>query len=415
MLEPITHQPSPSLHDALDALARSVQDVQHAAHTSSSAGALLATLRLADRMHALAVGMLRAMAASGDVERETGLPIEMALRLEGRRAHWDARELITAAEQLARMPETGSALSDGTLSWSQARAIVRSVKDLDATARATVDRVVGSNAGALADAEPEAILDRIEDAAARLRPDRTLRSEDRAIERRFLALQPMLGGGGTLYGEADAESFATIASALDAAAERAVADEGDGRTRARARMDGLVALCEDRLAGGGVGAARTRPRPRVLATIDLDETGHHLGARLLASVCGRAPRLSTLATETLLCDADVVPIVFDGARPLAVGDTATPISSKMRTAIIARDRGCRFPSCGAPASWSDVHHVIPGGPSVEANLVLLCRRCHRRVHRSRWRIRLRDDRSIEFRYRGRTYVSPPRARSVRTE
>ena len=114
----------------------------------------------------------------------------------------------------------------------------------------------------------------------------------------------------------------------------------------------------------------------------------------------------------LACDASVVPVVFDGARPVAVGDAAAPISSKLRAALVARDGGCRFPGCGAPVAWCDAHHIrarIHDGPTVIDNLVLLCRRCHRTVHRHRWRISVRDDGVMEFTRRSETYASSPRA------
>ncbi|MGZ4208084.1 MAG: HNH endonuclease [Actinomycetota bacterium] len=52
---------------------------------------------------------------------------------------------------------------------------------------------------------------------------------------------------------------------------------------------------------------------------------------------------------------------------------------------------------------------IHDGPTSIDNLILLCRRCHRRVHRSRWRIEVQADDPIHFTRRGRTYSSSPRA------
>ena len=59
----------------------------------------------------------------------------------------------------------------------------------------------------------------------------------------------------------------------------------------------------------------------------------------------------------------------------------------MRTALVARDGGCVFPGCDAPASWCDAHHVIEysrAGRTVIINLALLCRRHHGIVHRAGW-------------------------------
>jgi hypothetical protein len=64
-------------------------------------------------------------------------------------------------------------------------------------------------------------------------------------------------------------------------------------------------------------------------------------------------------------------------------------------------------------AWCDAHHItgrISDGPTVIDNLMLLCRRCHRLVHRRRWRITLRDDGVMEFRWNGTMFESSPHTR-----
>jgi hypothetical protein len=225
-----------------------------------------------------------------------------------------------------------------------------------------------------------------------------------------------MDGSASFYGEADAESAATIVAALDAAADAPVNPETEGApSRAHQRMEAFLRICETSLSGGSSG----RPRPRILATIDVDSLAADPGsasARILHAMTGRPARVSPVATETLLCDASIVPVIFDGARPVAVGDAASPIGAKLRTALAARDGGCRFPGCGAPVDWCDAHHIrarTNDGPTEIDNLLLLCRRCHRSIHRFRWRIDMRDDGTIRFSRPGRTYFSTPRARRLR--
>jgi HNH endonuclease/uncharacterized protein DUF222 len=102
--------------------------------------------------------------------------------------------------------------------------------------------------------------------------------------------------------------------------------------------------------------------------------------------------LSAEQLRMLCCDARVVPTVLDGkGQPLDVGRATRVIPDGLRRAIRARDRGCA--RCGRPASWTEIHHVIPwecGGPTSLDNCAMLCRSCHRLVHHGGWDVRIRD-------------------------
>ena len=364
-------------------------------------------LRKSDSLIARALDLL----TRTDVQAETGLTPEAFLSLEAGCTGTDARMYAKAAAALRTLPLTKAAFLAGKLSWGQVRQIVSSVRTMDLSARASIDALVDREAGR-AD-EPDVLVALVDEELARARADLALAREDRAIERRFLWVQNRLEGGATFYGETDAEAAATIIEALDAAADAPVDRDAEGApSRAQQHMDALIRISEAFLNGGHLG----RPRPRVLATVDvntLDSDGRARSARILHAMTGRPTRMSAVATEALLCDASVVPVVFEGARPVAVGDASSPIGPKLRMALAARDGGCRFPGCAAPVAWCDAHHIRPrleNGPTEVDNLLLLCRRCHRTVHRFRWRIQMRDDGIIEFRRPGRTHSSTPRVR-----
>ena len=375
--------------------------------TPNSARAIATALRDADALIARAIDLI----GRADIEAETGLSAELFLTLEAGCTGGDARVIVKAVAALRTMPFTKAAFDLGKISWGQVRAIVSAVRFVSPVDRGGIDALVHEHAASTA--HPDELLARVDDEVARIRSDLALAREERAIERCFLSVQGRLDGGASFYGEADAESAATILEALDAAADHPVDPDAEGApSRARQHLDALIAISETFLAGGNSGW----PRPRLLATIDLDAFAHQgrtESARILWSLAGRSARLTRLSTETLLCDATITPVIFDGARPVAVEDATSPISSKVRAALAVRDGGCRFPGCRVPVSWCDAHHIrarIHHGPTVVDNLLLLCRRCHRRIHRSRWRITMQGDGTIEFTRPGRRYVSTPRAR-----
>ena len=70
-----------------------------------------------------------------------------------------------------------------------------------------------------------------------------------------------------------------------------------------------------------------------------------------------------------------------------VGRRSRTVPPSTRRALETRDRGCRFSGCGL--RFTDAHHIehwADGGETSLRNLVLLCRRHHRRVHEDGWKV-----------------------------
>jgi hypothetical protein len=87
---------------------------------------------------------------------------------------------------------------------------------------------------------------------------------------------------------------------------------------------------------------------------------------------------------------------------IEVGRAKRVISGPQRKALRVRDRGCVWPGCDRPASWTSGHHLvhwIHNGPTDLPNLVLLCYRHHWMVHEGEWQIVRSDD--------GRMLTIPP--------
>ena len=85
----------------------------------------------------------------------------------------------------------------------------------------------------------------------------------------------------------------------------------------------------------------------------------------------------------IACDAGILPAVFaaDG-QPLYWGRKQRAVTAAQKLVLAVRDKGCI--GCGLRASACDAHHVIwwdHGGTTDMDNLVLLCPKCHSKVHK----------------------------------
>ena len=102
--------------------------------------------------------------------------------------------------------------------------------------------------------------------------------------------------------------------------------------------------------------------------------------------------LSPAASLAALCDAGIIPMIFNGpGQPLHIGRARRAFTPAQRRALAARDRGCTFPGCHRRASVTAAHHLVHwenGGPTDISNGALLCRYHHQVVHREGWEGRL---------------------------
>ncbi|WP_186816362.1 HNH endonuclease [Cellulomonas aerilata] len=187
------------------------------------------------------------------------------------------------------------------------------------------------------------------------------------------------------------------ADALDAMAVRTLADGKPGAhapqqvTLILSEQTWLAARAErDRRrakAGGANGAAGAGADGEATGT---ERTGT---AEASAGVTSYPPAtledgtpvpVSELASA--MCDGEISRLVVDAdGVPLDAGRARRLFTAPQRRAIAARDRGCGWPQCHAPARWCEVHHVQwwdrDAGPTSVDNGVLLCSFHHHEVHR----------------------------------
>jgi hypothetical protein len=93
------------------------------------------------------------------------------------------------------------------------------------------------------------------------------------------------------------------------------------------------------------------------------------------------------------CDAPAYRAVLSApGEVLDIGRLTKRWPDAIRRAITLRDRGCCFPGCDRPPSWTDVHHCQPwiaDGETKLDNGALLCRSHHTFIHNHGWRIVIR--------------------------
>jgi hypothetical protein len=225
-------------------------------------------------------------------------------------------------------------------------------------------------------------------------PEGYVDEEKQGVEARALTLTNTDEGVVLINGILDKVGGAALRTALEPLAKRAGKD--DNRDRERRLADALVDLSMHALDTGLV-----PQRTHMQVTTSLET---------LLGLCG-APAaelefslpISAKAVERLACDCSVTRILLGSdSTVIDVGRARRVISGPQRKALAVRDRGCIWPGCDRPASWTSGHHLahwIRGGPTDLPNLVLLCYRHHWMVHEGDWQIVRTDD--------GRILTIPP--------
>lgn len=199
-----------------------------------------------------------------------------------------------------------------------------------------------------------------------------------------LYLSDGLDGRGVLDADLDPDTNQLLKTALR------VADSGDldvTPAERRGEAIGVVAkffLDHQQSRPGG------RHRPHVNVLVDLESmTGRYVDG----------PAMSRQVLEEYFCDSAFHRVLTAGrSAVLDFGMATRVLTAALWAALVARDEHCRFPGCDRPAHWCDGHHVVwfsNQGPTKLDNLVLLCRRHHKRLHKPGWHAKLLPDATFE--------------------
>jgi hypothetical protein len=323
---------------------------------------------------------------------------------------------VHLARTLGEMPATLDSARSGRASFTNVAMIGHLAGAVGVEALSTYERILVDAAATL---EPRHMRVAAQSVRLRIDPDGVLADANHAHERRWLDCDETYGGVFVVRGQFDAEGGALLKTAIDALSHGLA--PGELRSGSARRADALVEMAATQLRCGEHRDAHGQ-RPHLTLTVSADalrqqtrsadaasdDTLRVVAVPQPAELHGVGPIHPEIARR-IACDAvrtvvTVAPTLDDSswmfgtpAVALSVGRATRTIPASIRTALVLRDQGCRFPGCDRPPAWTDGHHIIhwaDGGATELANLVSLCRQHHRRVHEEGWRIHIADGSAV---------------------
>ena len=327
-----------------------------------------------------------------------------------------ARNLIWQSRLLVnRLPETFTALREGSISYPHARVIIDQGSSVP-------DEAVDDFEQTLLPTAKEVTVPKLKKAAIRLRekmqPSSVAERHVEAVEKRTVWFEPADDGmaviGATLSAElvhAIRDRLATIASAPKM--------EGDERTMPQKRADAFSDLlltgdtCEATLEGTGGERENVGHgiRPKVLVTVPVmtllghdDEPGDLEGygpidpdtARRLAAHAPSFTRLLVHPVSSAILDFD---------------RTTYAVPADLKTVLHVRDGVCRAIGCEQSATHAQLDHTrdwAKGGATKLGNLACLCEGHHKVKTYTRVKMRNLPNGDIEWELpSGRSYLTHP--------
>ena len=300
-----------------------------------------------------------------------------------------ARQQAKAAGEIKELPYTLDAAKQGWISIDHARLMGESHQ------RAPLSEAQELELITVAISED---LDQFKKTVARSedqrRADDGLTRHERQRERRSARVFDGDDDMVILYAELDRIAGERAKTALYDLSDRLFREDakaGSDRTHDQRNADALVALITQRpenagtSSGEGVendssGCDEIAPQATTLiVSVDYDTLSGQL--KYAGLIDGTPIDIDDL--RHIACDAGIVPAIFaaDG-QPLYMGRKQRAVTSAQKLALYARDKQCI--GCGMRASACDAHHIIwwdDDGPTDITNLVLLCPKCHKKVHK----------------------------------
>jgi hypothetical protein len=197
----------------------------------------------------------------------------------------------------------------------------------------------------------------------------------------------MLDGRHRIDGELDFEDSAEYLAELEARYEEIWrADHSDTATeeeRSRTRSQRYAAAQVEmaRRSSAADDAGRHPRRPLLVVRVNVEAlAGDPNGEAELED----GTPVPHEVLERWACDSAIGRVVMQGRSiPFDLGQITYTASDGQRRVLKVRDPGCIVPGCDRKPEWCEAHHVVPWpiGPTDINNLVLLCKRHHKHLHR----------------------------------
>jgi len=303
-----------------------------------------------------------------------------------------AADRVAVGQQLEKIPESHQSLLEGEIGFAHLAHTARTAAAIEETG--THQRF---DEMPLLEKARELPVGRFIEFCHQMRhsadPEGYLAQEVAGVEARSLTMKTGEGGLVWLRGVFEPEGAAIMRTALEAGAHRN--GKGDDRKHDRRFADAAVELARRSLDNALV-PQRGRVRPHLQVTTTLETLLQHCGAP--AAGLELSLPISAKAVERLACDCNVTRILLGAdSAVIDVGRSKRVITPAQSKALKARDKGCRFPGCDRPATYTSGHHLvhwIRGGSTDLPNLVLLCYRHHWMVHEGSWQLVKTDDGKI---------------------
>ena len=401
---------------------------------------LLARLRAADEV-ARAAASVKAEIA-GEIARRSTVAAGhtgLAARLGERSAEKLIQRLTgSTAGEAKHLTETGALLRStrtGQTPWldSVAAAVVEgelSVSGAAAVAKGLGEPTATVSAGDLAELTADlvrfAATATPEEAAARARAERDaidnagVADRERMLRARRSCTSRRLDDGRTRYIlDCDPESAAIIDSVIEPAFQAArgrggvqfmtaterealTGDSIDDRTADQVRFDTFidVMLLAQRAAGSELDSARIFGGRTTGVRVHVQATDLQAGVGV-GFLEGQSVGVSIETVTRMICTSGILPVLFDGNRPIDAGRTQRLHSTRQRIALAAAWGGCAWTNCDRPPRDCEVHHPERwnGSNTTLVNGVPFCRFHHVEFHANGW--------SLTFDPDGSVWLEPP--------